>query len=175
MSQLEMFDNEGAWLARIRRNWQENIKKQTTYCPCCDRAGRVNKHRLTKPLALTLRWIMAHGAGDGWVNVQSKAPRWILRSKTYSLLEHWGLVESKSFRSGIWRITPKGAAFVTGTITVPSAAYIYDAKVLAWESEETSFRGCFDRYFDFDAMMSYNFDWSTVIIENKPRSKRSKK
>jgi hypothetical protein len=175
MSQMEMFDNEGAWLARMRKTWQENIRKDTTYCPCCDRPGRVNKHRLTKVLALTLRWIMAHGSDDGWVNVQSKAPRWILRSKTYSLLEHWGLVESKSFRSGIWRITPKGASFVTGIITVPEAAYVYDAKVVAWEPVQTTFRACFDHSFDFDAMMSETYDWSSLIIEPSPKPKRRRK
>jgi hypothetical protein len=174
MSQLEMFDNEGAWLRKLRGNWQETIKREAAICPCCDRVGRINKYRLTKPLALALRWMMVHGAGDGWVNVQSKAPRWMLRSKSYPSLEYWGLVESKSKRSGIWRVTPKGVSFVTGSLMVPSAVYIYDANVMAWDAEQTSFCGCFDHSFDFDEMMSYTFDWSSLVIETRHKSKRSK-
>ena len=175
MSQMEMFNNEGAWLRKLRLNWQEAIKHESALCPCCDRVGRINKHRLTKPLALSLRWIMAHGVGDGWVNVQSKAPRWMMRSKTYPLLEHWGLIEGKGFRSGVWRITPKGVGFVTGSITVPAAAYIYDAKVMAWDAEETTFRACFEHEFDFDELMSYNFDWSTLVIDHRHKSNRRKR
>ena len=172
--QVELFEDETIWLARMRKNWQESIKSGSAYCPCCERSGRINKYSLTKTLVLTLRWIMIHGTDDGWVNVQKRAPRWVMRSKNYSLLEHWGFVESKKFRSGVWRVTPKGASFVHGHISEPMAVYTYDNKVIARESTETTFRGCFDKNFDFEAMMSESYDWANAVQERQPKPKRSK-
>lgn len=148
----------------LRDDWKSTIEGDGGYCPCCDRWGKVYKMGLTQHLALCLRWIHVHGDknDDGWVHVQTKAPRWMLRSKTYSTLEHWGLIESKLKRSGYWRTTPKAEVFMKSLIMVPSHVYVYNDNVWAVDSEETSFAGCFHKHFDFDEMMGQRFDWSNV-------------
>jgi len=161
--QFDMFGDESAWLNKLRTNWSKAIEGGGAICPCCDRNGKVYRARLHQTMALALRWIAVNKEDDdGWVNVQNKGPRWMLKGKNYCLLEHWGLIESKSNRSGVWRATPKALEFIDGTITMPSAVYIYDNRVWGFDDEETSFRSCFGKYFDFDEMMSAQFKWANI-------------
>lgn len=168
IDQFDMFDGEGAFLAKMRHNWNKAIEAEGAFCPCCGKWGKVYKTKLSQHLALCLRWMFVHGdEADGWVDVQNKGPRWMLKSKTYPLLEHWDLIESKATRSGIWRVTLKGQDFVQGLINLPNAVHIYDNKVWGFEADEVSFRQCFGNHFDFDEMMSSQFKWAN-IQEKKP-------
>jgi hypothetical protein len=160
--QFEMFESEGAWLAKMRHNWNKSIEADGAFCPCCGKWGKVYKIKLSQHLALCLRWISISTDEEGWVDVQNKAPRWMLKSKTYPLLEHWGLIESQAKRSGVWRATPMGHEFIGGAIAMPSAVHIYDNKVWGFEAQEVSFRGCFGKHFDFDEMMSSQFKWADL-------------
>lgn len=160
--QVEMFESESVWLAKMRSTWNKSIEGEGAFCPCCGKWGKVYKIKLSQHLALCLRWIAINGDEDGWVDVQNKAPRWMLKSKTYPLLEHWGLIDSQSKRSGVWRATLKGQDFINGANAMPSAVHIYDNKVWGFESEEVSFRGCFGKHFDFDEMMSSQFRWADL-------------
>ena len=163
--QAELFESEGNFLARMRHNWSKSIEGEGAYCPCCGKWGKVYKIKLSQHLALCLRWIITHLDSEGWVDVQNKAPRWRLKSKTYPLLEHWGLIESKATRSGIWTATAKGHNFASGDITLPGAVYIYDNKQWGFEEEHVSFRGCFGKHFDFEEMMSAQFNWANLSTE----------
>lgn len=163
--QVEMFESESVWLAKMRSTWNKSIEGEGAFCPCCGKWGKVYKTKLSQHLALCLRWIAVNGDDDGWIDVQAKGPRWMLKSKTYSLLEHWGLVESKAQRSGVWRATLKGWDFINGLVSVPSAVHIYDNKVWGFEEEETTFRGCFGVHFNFDEMMDEQFNWASLKKE----------
>lgn len=160
--QFDMFEGEGHFLAKMRSNWSKSIEGDGSHCPCCGKWGKVYKTKLSQHLALCLRWIAISADEEGWVDVQNTAPRWMLKSKTYNLLEHWGLIDSKSHRSGIWRATLRGWDFINGLSTVPAAVHIYDNKVWGFDSEETSFHGCFGKHFDFDEMMSEQFSWANI-------------
>ncbi len=77
-----------------------------------------------------------------------------------------GLIESKSQRSGSWRATLRGWDFINGLVAVPSAVHIYDNKVWGFEDEEVTFRDCFGKHFDFDEMMSEQFNWANIKKES---------
>lgn len=165
-TQTDMFDGEGSWLAKQRSDWNKSIEADGAHCPCCGKWGKIYKTKLSQHLALCLRWIDQHGDEEGWVDVQNTAPRFMLKSKTYPLLEHWGLIESQAHRSGIWRSTLKGADFLAGSNNQPSAVYIYDNKVWGFDAESISFRACFGVHFDFEELMSERFNWAN--IKGKP-------
>ena len=135
--QLDMFNNEGHFLARMRNNWNKVIEADGGYCPCCGKWGKVYKMKLSQHLALSLRWIALHGEQDGWI-------------------------ESQSHRSGVWRATQTGMLFIAGEITAPSAVHIYDNRKWGVEEEQTTFRGCFGKHFDFEEMMSDQFNWAVI-------------
>ena len=166
-AQTDLFDDELLHLNQLQEDWKKTIKGGGGHCPICERWGKVNKYKMTEHLALSLRWIHAHGDTEGWVNVQKKAPRWIMKSKTYNLLEHWGLLESRGFRTGIWRVTNTGRRFIYGEIRVPSAVYVYDNIIWGVDEQQKSFRSCFGVHFDFDELMSSRFDWSKVKGKNE--------
>lgn len=160
MNQRSIFDDDMRdFLDELKTEWRTTIGAEGGHCPCCGKFGKIHEMKLSQHLALCLRWIQVHGGDEGWVDVQSKGPRWMLRGKTYPCLAYWGLIESKGHRSGHWRITFKGQDFVSGLIGVPERAYIYDNQVWEMSTKETSFGGCFGKHFDFDEMMSSRFDW----------------
>jgi hypothetical protein len=165
--QFPIFPGDDALLQRMRNSWLKAIAGDGAICPCCDRHGKVYRIRLHQTFALALRWIYLNGDEEGWVNVQTKGPRFILKSKNYGMLTHWGLIESFANRSGIWRITPKGKAFANGQIMLPASIFIYDNNLFGFSEEETSYRGCFKETFNFDEMMSARFDWTKIKGRDK--------
>lgn len=154
----------GQHLKKLQDDWDATISGEGGCCPVCGKFGKVYKYRLSQALALALKWIADNGMDDGWIDVQAKAPRWVMRSKTYPLLVHWGFIEAQNARSGIWRVTDLGRDFLAGFEVAPSAVYVYDNKVMALDAENTTFRGCFGVRFDFDALMSDRFSWAEVHL-----------
>ena len=167
MEQDSLFDDDDS-LYIAKQKWKHTIEGDGGHCPCCGKWGKVYKLKLSQSLALALKWIVDHGdPKSGWVDVQNKGPRWMLKSKIYPLLAHWKLIESGQKRSGIWRATTAGHAFVQGVASAFAAVYIYDNTVWAYDPEVTSFQGCFGKHFDFDELMSTRFDWSSVKLEER--------
>jgi hypothetical protein len=167
MSMGELFAEETEYLERLRTSWNQTIEHEGGHCPCCGKWGKVYKTKLSQHLALCLKWIVDHGDQEGWVDVQNTAPRWMLKSKTYPLLEHWALIESRGTRSGIWCATANGKKFVAGAITMPQAVYVYDNRRWGFEKEEVTFQQCFGKHFDFDELMSAQFNWANLRKESK--------
>ena len=162
--QMDMFGDERAFLAKQRKAWGEAIRADGGYCPCCDRKGKINRYPLTQALALALRWIATHGVekDNGFVKMGENAPAFINVSKSFSTLQHWGLVEPKTGRSGYWRATPKAWEFMLGCITLSQAVFIYNKEIYGFDEIEISYRQCFKRNFDFDLMMSSQFRWENL-------------
>ena len=149
-------------LFTARNDWDTMIKGKGGFCPCCDRWGKVYKLKLNKSLVRALDWIANNGDASGWVDVQRTAPRWMLRGKTYSLLAHWGLIESRLQRSGIWRATAKGTLFVAGLDTAPTAVYVFDGKVVGIDSTQVTYTSCLGVDFNRDELLTTRYDRSDV-------------
>jgi hypothetical protein len=158
MKQLSMFDESP--MAEMKDKWRKTIEGDGGFCPCCGKWGKIYKYKLSQHLALALRWIMVHGDEEGWVDVQKKGPRWMLRAKTYPLLVHWQMIEGAAKRSGIWRVTQKGREFATGQTSAAAAVWVYDNTIYEVSDSLTSYRGCFGKHFDFDELMSDRYDWT---------------
>lgn len=169
MISAELFAEEAEYLERLRTSWNQTIEGEGGHCPCCGKWGKVYKTKLNQHLALCLKWIVDHASDDGWVDVQNRAPRWMLKSKTYPLLEHWTLIESRATRSGIWAATRRGRDFVQGLSTMPEAVYIYDNRRWGFAESEVNFRQCFGKHFDFDELMSAQFNWAKLRKEENER------
>lgn len=151
-------------LVDLRKRWKDTISDDGGCCPVCGRWGKVYRYRLTQTLALSLKWIADHGDEDGWTDVQKTGPRWMLRSKTYPLLTHWRMIESRDFRSGIWRVNEYGRRFINGADQAHRAVFVYDDRVMGVEEERVTFRACFGVKFNFDELMSANFNWANLAI-----------
>ena len=167
---MGFFRSAEAHLEKIKVEWDLTIANDGGYCPCCGRWGKIAPQGMTEARALALLWIDRAPKDDGWVNVQKLAPKWILRAKNYSLMKHWGLIESainvapNRRGSGKWRVTPKGQLFISESINVPSKVYLYNDEIQGWSTDRVYLRDCFGRRFSYDEVMRDNFNWACVKI-----------
>jgi hypothetical protein len=169
--QLDFFGDEGQYLSQLKTNWRATIEGDGGNCPCCGKWGKVSPQGMNETRALALLWLSrAPSDVDGWVDVPKTGPRWLMRGKTHTTLQHWGFVESSGHAEdskksdGAWRVTPKGLHFICGTITVPRKAYIYKNVVEGWSDECVSFRECFGRHFDYAEVMADNFNLNAIKL-----------
>jgi acyl CoA:acetate/3-ketoacid CoA transferase len=73
-----------------------------------------------------------------------------------------GRIIGGSYPSGPSSSEPPMIWQMLGANMMPAAVYIYDNKVWGFEQEETTFAGCFGKHFDFDEMMSEQFNWANI-------------
>ena len=167
---MGLFRGAEAVLIKLRMEWEITISNDGGYCPCCARWGKISPQGMTEARSLALLWISRAPKDDGWVNVQKLAPKWILRAKNYSLLKHWGLIESavnteaNRRGSGRWRVTEKGQLFINETLSVPSKVYLYNDTVQGWSTDRVYFRDCFGTRFSYDEVIAENFNWARITL-----------
>jgi hypothetical protein len=169
--QFDLFGSPDKFLAKLRSDWRETIEHDGGHCPCCGKWGKISPQGMNETRALALLWLSrAPTNAEGWVDVPNVGPRWLLRGKTHTTLQHWGFVEPGSHddstkrADGLWRITDKGKQFIAGTVTVPKKAYIYNNAVEGWSDECVSFRDCFGRHFDYQEVMADTFNLNAIKI-----------
>ena len=146
-------------LEELRDKWHDTIHDAGGACPVCDRFGIVYRVGLNATMAKSLIWLSKVQTPDGWVDVPTTAPKFVLRSNQLATTKHWGLVERRANdnpkikHSGMWRITDKGRQFVNNQLRVSKKVYIYNDVVEAWSPEDVSIEECFAEHFDYrDAM-----------------------
>ena len=169
--QLDFFGDASAYLAQLKANWRAIIERDGGHCPCCGKWGKISPQGMNETRALALLWLSrAPVDADGWVDVPRIGPRWLLRGKTHTTLQHWAFVESGSNHDttkksdGFWRITERGRQFIAGSLLVPKKAYIYNNQVEGWSDECVSFRECFGRFFDYDEIMADNYNLNAIKL-----------
>lgn len=83
-------------------------------------------------------------------------------SPDFVKLRHWGLLEEidpearrpdGSRRTGEWRVTPPGSAFIKDQFTMSKYAVIYNNEFLRFEGEPVSIIDCLGENFDYEELM----------------------
>lgn len=108
-----------------------------TTCPCCDKHVQEYKRRVSAGMARALMWMRAYAIYTlkdpyAWIDVQGDAPSWLLRTKSFSLMKWWSLIEPHPNKdmeksgSGIWRITGQGLAYANREATVREWVHLYN-------------------------------------------------
>ena len=100
-------------------------------CHCCGGNTNVYRRKLNSGMAATL-CMMVSSHGTGWVHVTSDlfVSRVANISRNHCHLVHWGMTEAQpdesdeKNKSGVWRATDAGLAFVRGHARVPSHVFI---------------------------------------------------
>jgi len=95
-----------------------------------------------------------------WIDL-GRAPKWILRAKTMSILQHWKLLERKAKGvdedkrgSGFWRLTEKGRDFVRKKTTIPKYAFVFDNRVIKFSSQRVDVLTSLGKKFSYSELMS---------------------
>lgn len=142
-----------AWNNEETKRWSlvdarahvERIADDGGNCPCCGQRVQVYRRTINAGMARALIAMWAEVRRQCGIidpSIEQLASTWIdvrtinVRGGDYAKLAYWGIIESTEVdgahekRSGWWRVTPTGAAFVLGRVRVPSAVYVYDGRVL---------------------------------------------
>lgn len=149
-----MFD-DSAPLGRARDQLRELVD-QGCRCPCCTQYAKVYSRKINSGMAVSLirMWRLA---GTDWINVPEQIGA---RSREEGKLAYWKLVEESSGvrpdggRAGWWRVTERGAQFVSMQLKVPKYARVYDGRCLGLRGELVTIRQCLSSRFDYDELMS---------------------
>lgn len=148
----------------LRQQWRHAIENDGAHCPVCDRWGRIYARGINKTMARSLMWLcQAIKDKDGWVDVPSNAPRWLVRSNQLATLRWWSLVERrgnddpKNKHSGMWRATKLGVDFVHGLKKIPEKVYTYNGEVETVSQNLVHISECFQDYFNYEQIMNEYF------------------
>jgi len=131
-----------------------------TICPCCGQICKLYPRKLNSTMARGLIWMVREFERTGrWICVPEKAPRFVLKTKEYGTLAHWGLVEPRpnddpsKKRSGYWRPTQKGIDFVYRRRMVPSHVFLYNNRVRKVSTTHIYIDEALASHFDYSELM----------------------
>jgi len=130
-------------------------------CPCCDRLVKIYRRKLNSGMAHSLIWLVkAYQDNPGWIDVQKKAPRYVVASREIGKLAHWGLVsqrenDDKTKRtSGLWRPTTQGIEFSKNLIPMESHVFLLDNEVQGFSKSQVYIQDALGSKFDYQEVMN---------------------
>lgn len=117
------------------------------HCPCCDRYVKVYRRSITRSQVLFLAHLYRLARQEA--NLAGVAPEVIrvdardikgqhMRGGDYAKLTLWGLVDSPADTPGLWRINPKGVAWLYGDVSVDRYAHVVDGELLRYSGPRWS-------------------------------------
>jgi len=147
-------------LTQARREYAIVLKNDGGRCPCCKRWGKINGYQVTSTQTRGMIWMIKRFRKNEWIDL-GRAPKWILRAKTMSILQHWKLLERKAKGvdedkrgSGFWRLTEKGRDFVRKKTTIPKYAFVFDNRVIKFSSQRVDVLTSLGKKFSYSELMS---------------------
>jgi hypothetical protein len=164
------------------RDWLRLHIDRGAVCPCCNQLVRTYRRKLNSEMARWLLWLtrtweqqdkarygstprfgfdrrFEEGTATGvWIDVKQSP----VRGGDYAKLLYWKLVEQKpktddkkdTKDSGLWRPTHKGLDFVYRRVQVPSHAYVYNSRVLKFESTLIGIEDALGAKFSYAELMA---------------------
>ena len=112
-----------------------------TSCPACGQLVKAYKRKLNANMCRALAIIYTRTKENSiYIHVQNEFTTLGLRATAmdYTYLEKWKFIEVDPTKSGHWRVTNKGKAFVEDTIVVPSYCLVYAGNVYEWSTEQVN-------------------------------------
>lgn len=138
----------------LRAHWEEGVE-----CPCCGQFVKLYKRKLNTSMAMFLISLYKLTANGEYVHAGTALGKSF--SMDYATLRHWQLIEEEwntdetKRRSGHWRITEKGKAFVSGKLQVPSHVHLFNNKLVGWSDAQTDIRVALGKRFDYAELMGF--------------------
>jgi hypothetical protein len=134
----------------LHDEWEKGVE-----CPCCTQYVKLYPHRINSQIAFVL--IQMANLDEEWINIFSD-----LKSKTtmYSIARFWKLIEQRgnmpakdTKTSGLWRLTPKGYAFVRSEIKIPKIAYIFNNHAYRFSADHIDIVQALGKKFSYSDLM----------------------
>lgn len=150
---------EGVTTLHESKDWLRARLTDGEHCPCCGQMAKIYRRRIHHTIARNLirLYQLSKDSDDGWVHVRRL--RITGEQGELSKARHWGLVEESAQtrqdggRSGHWRLTPEGVAFVRNRSRIKQYALIYDSRCLGHEGEWVTIKDALGKKFDYRELM----------------------
>ena len=152
------------------REWLRARVTEGAPCPCCTQFAKVYRRKINSSMACVLIMISRFFKNnqEPWLHVPSHIESQPLSPKMraavrgdWAKLIYWNCLEAKpgeredgSSRIGFWRTTKTGEDFVSGLISLPRYARIYDNRCLNLEGEPISVSEALGSRFNYSELMS---------------------
>ena len=120
--------------------YEDEDSHGNNYCECCgQKIRKLNPHRMCKSKVALLEYIAKQ---NDWVKISTGSQRQVAGDAAVLALrlEWFGLVEHGPTRSGLYKATRNGIAFLKGTHLVPKVIWCRDSKVIEKDSVLVSVR-----------------------------------
>lgn len=163
MNQAEIFEPSET-LAEARERLEDGKhSRDGMICPCCDQRAKVYRRKFSAAMCRGLIWLYHEGGAHRFVHVNEKAPRWLIGFGGYfALAEKWGLIEDventdeRKRRSGMWRLTPIGVAFVECRVRIATHVEVYNNEAIGWSDEHATIEQLLADRFSYAEIMRYD-------------------
>jgi hypothetical protein len=159
-------------LSEVREWLRERVvgRKIATDCPVCTQRVELYHRSVYATMArflIGLYWMSPERSdGEAWVSARAIAQRYGLRLNEggdRSKLRYWGLIEvpdatrpDGSNRTGYFKITRRGRAYVEDRLLIPKTAVIYNGSALRFEGPDVGIRDALRGKFDYSELMAGN-------------------
>ena len=143
----------------LRNNYESG-----TSCPACGQLVKAYKRKLNANMCRALAIIYARTNESGiYIHVQNEFTTLGLRATAmdYTYLEKWKFIEVNPDKSGHWRVTDKGRAFVEDTLVVPSYCLVYAGNVYEWSTDTVNMTEALTTRFKLSEVL----DLKSLILE----------
>jgi hypothetical protein len=152
-------------LDEARQEWQQTIRDDGGYCPCCDKWGKMYHRAINITMARSIVWLANHTQpGGDYVDVPRLAPRFLLRSNQLASMKWWRMCERAAphpeedkKHSGMWRITDLGNRWANNLVRVPLYVWTYANEVDSYDGDMVTVSDIID-HFSYGDVMSHRYD-----------------
>lgn len=141
-----------SWTLEEARAWLLLRVDAGAACPLCTQHTKVYKRRINSAMARGLIALFRN-AGQTFSHTPT-----LVRSHEFAQLQWWELIEQNSTvvdegRTGFWRVTDKGRAFMREEIEVPKYARVYDQRLLDLAGEPIGIRDSLGRRYKLEDLL----------------------
>lgn len=148
------------WTLRAARDWLREQLDEGAHCPCCTQYAKVYRWSLYGTAIRALALFYRLGGTTQFVHSRDLKGYGHAGQGDASRLRNWGLLEEETSRrqdggrSGYWRVTARGEAFLHGRISVPKYLHVYNNRVLKHSGPDVGVRDVLGTRFNYDDLMA---------------------
>jgi hypothetical protein len=162
---METIHTPQTTLAEVKEYLTQNYEKGCI-CPACKQHVKQYKRKLSSTMAGVLIRIYAYlnknQICNGFMKYQNILDQLQVPTSQradWQKLVYFDLIEPKTTKKGdkeqgLYRITPRGIAFIKGEITMPEHCKVYNGKVRGYAMEQITIKQALKNRFDFDDLMN---------------------
>ena len=144
------------------KGWLRERVDEGECCPVCTQFAKVYRRQVHSTMARVL--VLAYRSCEqDWFQLSSIEKQMNRGgSSEAGKLRYWGLLQEEiekrpdGGRSGWWRITDTGAAFVLDRSTIQKYALIYDGRCLGLDGPHINIRDALGKKFNYNQLMAGN-------------------